>query len=191
MSDIYPVTECCNSDYTRHSYKNSFERFLKHIKVYDLQVLCDFGNKALEQLIIKYVIHARDEKKLSRASIEAELHAIFHFCELNDILVRKKRIRRFLPPERCSHDDRLYMAEETQSIIDACKDKRQKVIILLMASAGLRIGALSKLKVKDLETRTINGYATYKITVDGDDRNAKYWTTCTNELRVAVAAAPI
>jgi integrase len=72
------------------------------------------------------------------------------------------------------------------SIIDACRDKRQKVIILLMASAGLRIGAISKLKVKDLEPMTINGYDTYKITVDGDDRNAKYWTTCTNELRVAV-----
>ena len=73
-SDLYPVTECCNSDYTRQSYKNSFDRFLKHIKVYDLQVLWNFGDKALEQLIIKYVIHARDEKKLSRASIEAELH---------------------------------------------------------------------------------------------------------------------
>jgi hypothetical protein len=51
-----------------------------------------------------------------------------------------------------------------------------------MTSAGLRIGALSKPKIKDLEPRTINGYDTYKITVDGDDRNAKYWTTCTNEL---------
>jgi integrase len=131
-------------------------------------------------------VHARDEKKLSRASIEAELHAIFHFCELNDIIVRKKRIRRFLPPERCAHDDRLYTTVEMGSIIDACRDKRQKVIILLMASAGLRIGAISKLKVKDLEPMTINGYDTYKITVDGDDRNAKYWTTCTNELRVAV-----
>jgi integrase len=185
-SDIYPVTECCNSDYTRQSYKNSFERFLKHIKVNDLQVLRDFGDRALEQLVIKYVIHARDEKKLSRASIEAELHAIFHFCELNDIHVRKKRISRFLPPERCAHEDRLYTTDEMQRIIDACRDKRQKVIILLMASAGLRIGAISKLKVKDLEPRSIDGYDIYKITVDGDDRNAKYWTTCTSELRVAV-----
>ncbi len=64
---IYPVTECCNSYYTRQSYKNSFDRFLKYIKIYDLQVLVDFGDKALEQLIIKYVIHSRDEKKLARA----------------------------------------------------------------------------------------------------------------------------
>lgn len=183
---IYPVTECCNSDYTKQSYKNSFNRFLKHIKVHDLQVLVDFGDKALEQLIIKYVIHSRDEKKLARGSIEAELHAIFHFCDLNDILVRKKRIRRFMPPERCAHDDRLYSSDEMQRIIDACRDKRQKVIILLMASAGIRIGSISKLKVKDLELRNINGYDTYKITVDADERNARYWTTCTSECYVAI-----
>lgn len=33
-------------------------------------MLVDFGDKALEQLIIKYVIHSRDEKKLARGSIE-------------------------------------------------------------------------------------------------------------------------
>jgi integrase len=183
---IYPVTECCNSEYTRQSYKNSFDRFLKYINVYDLQVLIDFGDKVLEQLIIKYVIHSRDEKKLARGSIEAELHAIFHFCELNDILIRKKRVRRFMPPERCAHDDRLYTSDEMQRIIGACRDKRQKVIILLMESAGIRIGSISKLKVKDLEHMNVNGYNTFKITVDADDRNARYWTTCTNECYIAV-----
>jgi integrase len=184
--DIYPVTEGCNSDYTRRSYKTSFNHFQKHIKVYDLQVLADFGPDALEQLIIMYVIHARDEKKLSRASIEAELHAIYHFCDLNNLLVNKKRVRYFLPPERSAHEDRLYTEEEMQHILGACRNKREKVIILLMVAAGVRIGAISKLKVKDLEPRNINGYNTFKITVDADDRNAKYWTTCTNELYVAV-----
>ena len=149
-------------------------------------MLVDFGDKALEQLIIKYVIHSRDERKLARSSIEAELHAIFHFCDLNDILVRKKRMRRFMPPERCAHDDRLYTYDETQRIIDACRDKRQKVIIFLMESAGRRIGAINKLKIKDLEPRNINGYNTYKITVDADDMNTRYWTTCTNECFVAI-----
>lgn len=95
---IYPVTEGINSSYTRQAYKTSFNRFQSVIKIHDLQVLRDLGPKVMEQMIIKYVINARDVKKLSRASIQAECDAIYHFCELNDLLLNKKKINRFLPP---------------------------------------------------------------------------------------------
>jgi site-specific recombinase XerD len=89
---IYPVTERINSSYTRQAYKTSFNRFQSVIKIHDLQVLRDLGPKVMEQMIIKYVINARDVKKLSRASIQAECDAIYHFCELNDLLLNKKKI---------------------------------------------------------------------------------------------------
>jgi hypothetical protein len=95
---IYPVTERINSSYTRQAYKTSFNRFQSVIKIHDLQVLRDLGPKVMEQMIIKYVINARDVKKLSRASIQAECDAIYHFCELNDLLLNKKKINRFLLP---------------------------------------------------------------------------------------------
>lgn len=105
---IYPVTEACNSSYTRQVYKTSFNRFMKVINIHDLQVLRDLGPKVMEQMVVKYVIHARDVKKLSRASILTECNAIYHFCELNDLILNKKRIRRFFPPDESAHDDRLY-----------------------------------------------------------------------------------
>jgi hypothetical protein len=77
--DIYPVTEGLNSKYTKQAYKTSFNRFLDVINIHDSQVLQDLGSKVMKQMIIKYVIHARDIKKLSRASIQAECNAIFHF----------------------------------------------------------------------------------------------------------------
>lgn len=74
-ADIYPVTEGPNSKYTRQAYKTSFNRFLKHINIFDLQALVDLGPKVMEQMIIKYIIHVRDVKKLSSGSIKAECNA--------------------------------------------------------------------------------------------------------------------
>ena len=160
--EIYPVTEGVKSEYTKQIYKDAFNRFLRHIKIYDFQVLKDFGPKVLEQMIIKYVIHVRDVKNppLSRGSIQAECGAIYHFCEMNDIILNKKKISRFFPPDESTHEDRLYTDEEMQRIIAEC-NKREKVIILLMISAGVRIGAISKLKIGHLHPITINGYSIF------------------------------
>ncbi len=140
----------------------------------------------MEQMVIKHIIHSRDFKKLSRASIEAECTAIFHFCEMNDLVMNKKKIKRFLPPDESTHDDRLYTDDEMQRIITECS-KREGVIILLMTSGGIRIGAINKLKVKDLElVKTPEGYQTFEITVDRDSKPETYWTTCTFECFTAV-----
>ena len=187
IQDIYPVTEGVQSEYTKQVYEDSFNRFLRHIKVHHLQVLKDFGPKILEQMIIKYVIRVRDFKNppLSRGSIQADCGAIYHFCEMNDIILNKKKISRFFPPDESTHDDRLYTAEEMQHILSEC-NKREKVIILLMVSAGMRIGAISKIKVGHLQAVTINNYSTFRITVDKYSKSATYWTTCNHECVTAI-----
>jgi integrase len=171
--EIYPVTESNESNHTKQAYKNSFNRFLKHIKIFDLQVLLNQGPDVLKQMIIKYVIFRRDERKLSKATIEAECAAISHFFDMNDMDLNKKRIKRFLPPDESTHDDRLYTQEEEQRILAEC-DKRQQVIVLLMNSAGLRIGAIHVLKISDLEF--IRKYNIYKITVYGRSKPTRHWT---------------
>jgi hypothetical protein len=52
-NDIYPVTEgqIYISKYTKQAYKTSFNRFLKHINIQDLQTLVDLGPKVMEQIV--------------------------------------------------------------------------------------------------------------------------------------------
>ena len=57
-------------------------------------------------------------------------------------------------------------------------DLRGKVAILLMASAGLRVGALPSLKIRSLER--IDKYQLYKITVY-ENADEEYFTFCTPE----------
>jgi site-specific recombinase XerD len=173
-------------------------------------VLVDLAPKVLEQMIIKYVIYLRDTKEkqrgrrklkstlsstaikpksgsgsgtgLSRASIEAECAAIFHFFDMNDSDLSnrsKKRIKRFLPPDESTHDDRVYTQVEKERILSEC-DKRARVVILLMNSGGIRIGAINKLTIGSLEpVGSKEGY--YKIIVDGRSRKDRYFTVCNPE----------
>ena len=63
---------------------------------------------------------------------------------MNDIILNKHKIKRFLPPNESTHDDRLYTQQE-KKILTEC-DKHDKVIVLLMNAEGIRIDSISKLK---------------------------------------------
>ena len=66
---IFPVIEGIPSKKTQISYQRCFNHFLDHIKIHDLQVLLDFSQKVIKQMVVDYILYLRDERKLSRATI--------------------------------------------------------------------------------------------------------------------------
>jgi integrase len=69
---------------------------------------------------------------------------------MNDVLLNKRKIKRFLPADRRATDrDRAYTHEEIQRILLNC-DERTRIIVLLLASTGMRIGAVSDIRLADL-----------------------------------------
>jgi integrase len=75
-------------------------------------------------------------------------------------------------------ETRPYRLEEIKRLLDF-SDLRFKCIILLMASAGLRRGAIPDLNYGNLEK--IEKYNLYKIRVYSNDSKRKYTTYCTPE----------
>jgi hypothetical protein len=181
--EIYPVTEGLKSSYTKIAYRRNFNHFLDYIKIHDLQVLLEYNPKIIESFIIDYVRHLRDIEKLSHMSIRVHIAAIFHFLDMNDFDLsnrNKKKIKKFLPSDESTHDDRYYTTKEISLILSKC-DERSKAIILLMASTGMRVGAIHTLKIGDLEK--ISKYNLYKIQVYANSKKDKYYTFCTTELK--------
>ena len=75
---IYKVTEGIGSKKTAIVYQRSFNRFLNHIKIHDLQVLLDYSSKnrphqIIKEIIIDYILYLRDERKITRSSIKVHL----------------------------------------------------------------------------------------------------------------------
>jgi integrase len=109
-------------------------------------------------MVINYIIHLKKVAKqssgkartgeLSVNSVKIYLKGIQSFLESNDILLNWKRIAKYCP-EQVTNNLRAYTKEEIAKLFTMA-DLRDRCIILLMASTGMRVGALKSLKLKHL-----------------------------------------
>lgn len=87
-----------------------------------------------------------------------------HTCEMNDVILNWKKLKKFIKSEKTDNEingkDRGHTHEEIQKILEF-SDKRLRTAFLVLASTGIRIGALQSIRIADLE-RIDN---LYKITV--------------------------
>jgi integrase len=82
---------------------------------------------------------------------------------MNDVVLDTNKIHQYLPEFRKSKKDRAYRYEEIHRLLDVA-DERMRAIIFLLASTGMRIGAIPGLRLRDLE-KVESDYDIYKITV--------------------------
>lgn len=183
---IYSVTDGLSSEHTKRNYRKNFSHFLKATRQTErgLLIQAQQNTRLVESLIINHIRYlAEKEQRLTHGSIKTCCFSIFHFFEMNDIVLNKRKIIRFLPPNEGTREDRAYTPEEIHQILDKC-DERSRVVVMLMASTGMRIGAIPVIQIGDL-TR-VDEYNIYKITVYANSPKDRYYTFCTPECAAAI-----
>lgn len=136
--------------------------------------------KEIEYELIGIVDEMRDVG-LSYSSINLAIVSICHFFEINDVIINKKKINRLRGANIDKYEYRAYTTEEIAKLLNVC-DERMKAVVLLMASTGMRVGALPDLKIKHLKKWAINGSSPiYQITVYANSPKDRYYTFCTPE----------
>jgi integrase len=163
-----------NSDATRRNYEYCMSRFLKYCNL-DLGSLLQLPQQELSNLIIKYLV----SQKISSQYKTVIMATIKHACEMNDVILNWKKLKKFIKSEKTDNEingkDRGYTHEEISKILEF-SDQRLKTAFLVLASSGIRIGALQSIRIGDLERID----SLYKITVYRGDRE-EYFTFCTPE----------
>jgi integrase len=135
----------------------------------------------MELNIIEYVIHLRDQRKVSPSTIKVHVAALKHFFEMNDFIgINWKKVSKYMGEFYTVSDDRPYTREEIRKLVNAAHSIRDKAIILLLSSSGLRVNGLLKLRLKDLTP--LSNYNIYQISVYKKTRE-HYITFCTPEAR--------
>jgi site-specific recombinase XerC len=171
--DIYfNFINSLKSEVTKKEYERQINLFINFCNVSNLSDLLSIVDP--QKQIIKYLMSLK-ERGLSYNSVSLALYAIYHFYEMNDVTLNKKKINMFKGEFTRKVSDRSYTHEEIRKILDI-SDLRMKGIILLMASSGIRIGSIPPLKLRNLEKID----STYKITVY-EGTNSQYYTFCTPE----------
>ena len=137
-------------------------------------------------MIIQWIKHLSTNQHHKHSTIHHEVAAILHFFEWNDVRLNTKKINRSIPQdegEQRARQDRHYTHAQIQQILTKC-DERATVIILLMASTGMRIGALPGLRICDLSTMP-QRKDLYKVQVYAGTRDSHY-TFTTPECKKAI-----
>ena len=121
----------------------------------DTDRLIDLALKDLQattEQVKVYLRHLKDrvevKKDLQPASIALYFNPVKLFYTMNDVLMNWKKLAKMLP-EQTTLEDRAYTREEIDKML-IYADIREKAIVLLLVTAGLRIGALPDLLVKHL-----------------------------------------
>ncbi len=125
-----------NSSATKKRYAYRLGQFLNYCKL-DLPSFLKLPDQKITNLIIQYLV----QKKLSTSSKNVILHAIKHACEMNDVLLNWKKIKKFAKGEKTGNEisvkDRGYFHEEIQQIL-SFSDQRVRTCFLILASTGIR-----------------------------------------------------
>ena len=128
------------------------------------------------------------------SAIHVSYAAIVHFFEINDINLNTRKIKRFFPQDESDRysTDRPYSVDEIKQILDKC-DIRSRVIILLMVSTGMRLGALHTYEegrpgIRVGELKKFDEFGLYMISVYPWSKSDRYYTFCTPECAAAIEA---
>ena len=165
---------------SRRIYSYTFKKYLNDNKV-TIDTLLNLPVKDSEQLLIKNIERLKAINR-SHSACNVLFCVIKHFYIMNNILINKERVSKFLGESGRKNKYRPYTHEEIKKILDVA-DLRMKSVILLMASTGIRVGQIPELKLKHLQD--IPDKKIYKITVYEKSKE-EYYTFCSSEAYAAI-----
>lgn len=177
------------SEHTKVTYDRALKYFMTFMKIDGDKYykLLEKAPRLIEEDIRDYIIYLRDVKKLAPASIALRLACVTHYYTMNDLTLNWKKINRFKGEFYDVVEDSPYTLEQIRLLVNKAEPLRDRAIILLLASSGIRVGAIydsrtkEYLKVGNLEP--IDKYQIYQITIYKKSKKSKYITFCSNECR--------
>jgi hypothetical protein len=122
---IYSVTDDLMSPHTKKGYRKNFNHFLE-VQQTNEESLLELADKSpmhIKAMIIRHIKHLTEEQKLTHGSIHTHCFSIFHFFEMNDILLNTRKVMRFLPPNKGTREDRAYTQQEIQELLLKTDDR--------------------------------------------------------------------
>lgn len=167
-----------DSHATRQIYVHSVKRMLKFASKTPEELL-KMEAKELEDLLMDYITFEKNNG-VSRGLIRVRLAAAKKFFKRNRKTLDWDIVSETIGKGRKVAEDRAYTHEEIHKAVSIAHP-REKVIMLLMASTGMRRGALPLLRKGDL--KPVENL--YKIIVYRNDPE-QYFTFCTPECRQAI-----
>ena len=128
--------EGLKSPVTKAAYTFALQKYMKYLKIDnspdDLLKYHD-NPKLIQNNIIDYLIFLKNPPVSLRYATRSQyLAAILTFYDLNEIVLNKKKIYRYLGEEERPIENRGYTTEEIAKMLEVC-DERVKALLLFLS----------------------------------------------------------
>ncbi len=170
---------------TKQKYIKDIKYYLQFLKVKDpnLLIIKKFytpqETQKIEDKIVSYITFLK-KQGLSHNTIKGRKSAIEFFYVANRINLNWKHISGYIPRPTQARQDIAYSIEDIQKMLNVATSERDRFLIYLLSSTGMRIGALTDLKYGNVEPVEPEGYLgkhLYKIIVYKGHRSEYYTFT--------------
>jgi integrase len=166
---------------TKEKYSSYLKKYIEITGLDEKNFYHETNARLIERQIIDFVNRMK-KKGMSYTAIKNYTTAVFSFYKINDIVLNTHKIAKFMPENRKVKNDRAYTHEEIAKLLEIA-DERSRVIILLLASSGMRVGAITSLKIRNLDAN----HNFNKITIY-ENTGEQYFSFITPECKKAVDA---
>ena len=85
-------TDTIKSKRTLEEYKHGIVRFMRFLKVSDVNNLTLLDAKEAQQKIIEYIGYLKQERQIAGVTINLYVASVIHFYAMNDVTLNRKRI---------------------------------------------------------------------------------------------------
>jgi integrase len=177
--------EGLKSAVTKAAYTYALEKYMKFLGIQnpdDLLIHQDNPRIIQDQIIDFLILLKNPPHSLRYATRSQYVSAIITFYDLNEVILNRKKIYRYLGEEERPIENRGYNTEEIRKMLEV-SDEKVRAILLLLASTGMRIRAVVDLTLQDLQE--VPEFKLYKVTVYSDSKE-RYFTFTTPEAATAI-----
>ena len=171
LASLELFLESIKSPETKRAYSIYLKKYMASYDIAEAEA----DPRKIEAMIIDFIISLKKESK-SYSAIRNYVSAVLAYYKINDVVLNVTKINKFMPEQKRVRRDRAYTDIEISKFLGIA-DERMRVIVLLLASSGIRIGAIQSLKLRNLED--------VKLTVYEGDRD-EYFTFITPECKKAI-----
>lgn len=168
------------SEETKKMYLYQLSRFVKYYKLRDMDSILTIEPKQLQIMIEDYVMYLG--RRISGNSFSVPINALCSLIELNDITLNWKKIKKLIPSRVKLTGEEAWTTENIRLMLAATKELRNKALIHFLASTGVRIGAITNMKLRHLTEMPFG----CKSVLVNDDTTEEYMTFLTPEASSAI-----
>jgi len=124
------------------AYKNCFRQFILY---YDGQKPSELTRKQIDAFLL-YLVR---DKKVTESYQNVFECAIKFFYSM--VLEQEEKVRSLVSKKKEQKLPQVLVESEVIRLVDACENPKHKCILMLIYSAGLRLGELTNLRLSDLQ----------------------------------------